>query len=164
MWRSLLLVLALGACLGPVPGAQRMPSDITGLSGVTSDTVRVSTHAHHVILARVMQVQHRDRRVFAILLGRSFDGVHPGLRIASVWHAGDRMPYRAARRGTPFCQGQDCLARTIGTVFLTEAGFGRSAETGMTLRLLGPDGAVDVAIPARLFAQARAIAAAQQVD
>jgi hypothetical protein len=163
MWRFLCLAVILSGCLAP-PGAQVMRSAVTGLSGAVSDVSYVSDHPHHVVLARTMIVSGAGPPIYAIRLGRTYDGVHPGLRLTFAWAGGRELPYRAARRATAFCIGRDCSAREIGKLYVTPDAFEALARSGLSARLLGPDGAIDVRIPPDLFAQSLRLAAAQQLD
>lgn len=163
MWRVLLLPMILAGCFA-APGAQVMRSEVTGLAGVVSSVAFVADHPHHVILARTMIVSGSDPPVYAVRFGKTYDGVHPGLRLTSAWAGGRALPYRASRRATSFCLDRNCNAREIGKLFVTRPAFEARAKSGLSARLLGPDGAIDVAVPPDLFAQSLHLAALQRLD
>jgi hypothetical protein len=102
--------------------------------------------------------------IYAVRFGRTYDGVHPGLRLTSAWAGGRELPYRAARRATAICIARDCSARDIGKLFVTFEAFKALSQSGLSARLLGPDGAIDVRIPPELFAQSLRLAAAKRLD
>lgn len=160
MARALFLVLFLSACLTDRPHLHR--SSVTGVSGLASRTRVVSAHPHHVIFGRVVRVDTNSSSRFALQFARAFDGVHQGLKIHSVWSNAEELNFEAADFGTPYCRGRDCNAELLGTLSLTEHVFAKVSKIGLSARLIGPEVAIDVTVPAHLFHETLDIAAARQ--
>ena len=161
--RGFILLCVLGGCLADF-GPEVSRSDVTGVSGITSSVAIVSDHPHHVIYARVQYVVGHGRTVHAVQFGQSSDGVHPRLRFTSAWSDGQVLPFRETWRTTPFCSGLHCPAVEIGKLFLSRQQITNATNHGISLRLTGPDGAMDVSVPAHLFVESQERAAAQRFD
>jgi len=149
----LLLLTVLTACTG-VPNTQVQRSSATGISGVHSDLVRLTDHPHHVLLADVQVISRREETVYILRIGRSYDGVHHGLRLDRAWAAGRKLPYRAARRGARMCTALHCNAHLLGRLSLSPAMMQQARQNGIAFRLTGRSGAIDVALRPDPFVQA----------
>lgn len=160
MARALFVLLFLSACLTDGPQSHR--SSVTGVSGLASRTLIVSTHPHHVIYGRVILVDGTSSSRFAFQFARAFDGVHFGLKIHSVWSSGQKLAFEAAQQGTPYCRGPDCNSELLGTLSITEYAFTKISKIGLSARLIGPEVAIDVTVPAHLFRETLDIATARQ--
>lgn len=160
MARALFVLLFLSACLTDGPQSHR--SSLTGVSGLASRTLIVSTQPHHVIYGRVILVDGTSSSRFALQFARAFDGVHFGLKIHSVWSSGQKLAFEAAQQGTPYCRGPDCNSELLGTLSITEYAFVKISKIGLSARLIGPEVAIDVTVPAHLFRETLDIATARQ--
>lgn len=152
IWAGL-ICLSLSACFGlPQGGVSR--SGVTGLAGGWSAVEIAAQPAatrHHVIFARGYFVGRGDRYVSTLRLGKAWDGVHTRLRIDSAWANGRQLPFKPAGRYEGFTHDMANQHSLIGTLHLSPAIVEKAAQTGLNVRLLGPDGSFDVMLGANLF-------------
>lgn len=154
MWRMIALFLvSLTACT-PLQSGGVQSFQHTAVSGAYSGQAVVSDHPHHVIVAYTVIVRRDAEPVFAVELGQIWDGVHRRLRMDSAWWQGRELPFRRATRRESFCTGHNnCLGHRIGTLTLSRRMFQEAAQTGWNVHLIGPDTALDIHVPAALFAE-----------
>ena len=160
MKRVLIIVFCLSACLADAP--QTLRSSVTGVSGVASRTIVVSTHPHHVIYGRTVFTETMFKRSFALQFARAFDGVHAGLEVHSVWSRGEELTFQVAQQSTPYCRSNNCNSELLGTLTFSEQEFTTFSKIGLSARFIGPEAAIDVTVPAHLFRITKDIAAARQ--
>ncbi|MBO6790156.1 MAG: hypothetical protein JJ894_06415 [Dinoroseobacter sp.] len=160
MARAFFVLLFLSACLTDGPQSHR--SSLTGVLGLASRTLIVSTQPHHVIYGRVILVDGTSSSRFALQFARAFDGVHFGLKIHSVWSSGQKLAFETAQQGSPFCRGVDCNSELLGTLIFSEQEFTTFSKIGLSARIIGPEVAIDVTVPAHLFRETLDIATARQ--
>jgi hypothetical protein len=143
--RYLILILFLGACAADPVGLIYTPN--IGAAGAVSRKITVRHGPHHVLVAQSMATRRGNGIAYAVILARSYDGVHNGLRIENAWVSGRPAPFRAIRRNTPFCGVLHCSSQQIGTLLLNAPLFEAASKTGLPIHLLGPDGAFDLFLP-----------------
>jgi hypothetical protein len=143
------LALAFLLCaLQALPGRGDTPLD-----GAYSAQVLVSDHPHHVVMGHVLIVTRGGATARALVLRHRDDGVHR-LTFAEAWAGATRLPFRAeAGLG---CTHGHCRDRALGLVLLSAALFDRAAQAGLSFRLSGPSGTLDITAPPALFRQAAA--------
>ena len=129
----------------------------TGISGIYTAQARVSDHPHHVLMGHVIIVARAGETVRALVIRQRRDGVHR-LRYSAAWSGGAELPWR--RSYGQRCTHGHCRDRPVGMIFLSRARFARAVDHGLSARLTGPGGAVDIVAPAALFRAAAARSAA----
>jgi len=154
-WSTALALFLASAIQAPADAA--IHSSDTAITGWTSGPTVLNDHAHHVFLADLQIIESAERRIYVIRLARSWDGVHPGMRLDTAWRDGRKLAFRKAPRGAPFCTKLHCNARLIGRIFVTEDIVRTAATHGFRARLTGIDGAIDIRIPASLFARSQSV-------
>jgi hypothetical protein len=133
----------------------RLSTPETGLSGHYTAQIRISDHPHHVLMGHVIHVTRADETVRALVIHQRRDGVHR-LRFREAWSGGRRLPFSASHRGRGCTHGH-CRDNPVGFLFLSAAMFERAQITGLRARLIGPSGAIAIAVPPRLFVDAAAL-------
>jgi hypothetical protein len=152
------LVLSL-ALSGPgrADGGGSLSSPELALSGVYSAQAVISDDAHHVLMGHVIVArQGRDIHI-ALIIQQRRDGVH-FIGYRQAFSGGVELPYRRMR-GTGCTHGH-CRDRPVGLIALNAAMLARYAQSGLEARLTGRSGAIALSVPAALFAEAQARAAA----
>ena len=144
--RLLLLGLVLVGC--QTGGNIYRPS--SGLTGSYTRQVVISNDPHHVLLGHLVAVQQDDAHVRALVIHQRRDGVHR-LRMTQVRMDGIALPFRSGTSGMSGCTHGTCRDYAVGMVFLSDALFSRLIETGLTARLLGREGVIDITVPSSLF-------------
>lgn len=150
MMRALVLFLFLAAC---APQTTLETTD-SGLSGRITDQVRISDHPHHVLMGHVVVVARGDAVTRALVIQQRRDGVHR-LRIAEAWQQGRALPYRALNPRLGCIRGQ-CRDNAVGFISFSAAMLERAARDGFSATLIGPEGAIQITAPPRIFSQALA--------
>ncbi|MCT4684345.1 MAG: hypothetical protein N4A39_11515 [Roseicyclus sp.] len=157
-WHTLCFVFTLFLWLTAVQalaqGGGMLSNAQTGVSGSYSAQMRISDHPHHVLMGHVIHVTRRAETVRALVIGQRRDGVHR-LWFSEAWSDGIELPY-ARTRGLGCTHGH-CRDAPVGMIFLSQALFAQAAERGLSARLVGPSGTVDIAVPAALFRAAAAM-------
>ncbi|MBF9060583.1 hypothetical protein HKCCSP123_15480 [Rhodobacterales bacterium HKCCSP123] len=148
------MLLWLGALQALAQAGATISNAHTGLSGSSTAQMRISDHPHHVLMGHVIHATSRAGTVRALVIGQRRDGVHR-LWFSEAWSGGTELPY-ARTRGLGCTHGH-CRDAPIGMIFLSAALFARAAERGLSARLVGPSGAIDIAVPAALFRAALAM-------
>jgi hypothetical protein len=147
----LLLMLTLMGCGG---GAISHPT--SGISGVYSAQMPISDHPHHVLMGHVIIAHHDSAVARALVIGHRRDGVH-GLHYTAAWQNGRALRFR--RETGTGCTHSHCRDGPVGMILLSEPLFRIAKAQGLTARLIGPSGAIDIFAPAALFNDAAARAA-----
>ena len=147
----MLLLLPLMACTG---GA--LSNDRSAISGVYSAQTPISDHPHHVLIGHVIIADHGATRAHALVIGQRRDGVHR-LSFDTAWRDGVMLSFRK-EHGTG-CSHGHCRDAPVGMILLSEPLFRIAKAQGLTARLIGPSGAIDIFAPAALFNDAAARAA-----
>lgn len=142
----MLLLLPLLACTG---GA--LSNDRSEISGVYSAQTPISDHPHHVLMGHVIIVDKGPQRAHALVIGQRRDGVHL-LRYSRAWQDGAMLAFRS-ETGTGCTHGH-CRDAPVGMINLSKDQFRAALEHGLSARLTGPSGAIDIDVPARLFIDA----------
>jgi hypothetical protein len=142
----------------PVAGGGALSVPDTGLAGIYTGQVRVSDHPHHVLMGHVIVVRRGEALVRALVIQQRRDGVHR-LRFREAWSGGIALPYRSGWRGSGCTHGH-CRDNPVGMIFLSAALFERVQGSGLSARLIGGTGAMQITVPARIFADAAARARA----
>jgi hypothetical protein len=145
LWMTAVQVLAQGGTLA---------NPETGVSGTYTAQVVISDHPHHVLVGHVIIVTRGPDTVRALVIQQRRDGVHR-LHYAEAWSAGIALPFR--RTYGPGCTHGHCRDNAVGMIFLSSALFVRAEHHGLSARLVGPSGAIDIAVPAALFRAAAAM-------
>ena len=154
MYRYLVICVGLAAC---VTAGGEFASPVTGITGTYSDQMVISDHPHHVLFGHVVRVADDAGSVTALVISHRRDGVHR-LRIDNAWTDGRRLPFRRMARGLG-CSHGHCLNDALGMIPFGPAITAEAARNGFGATLLGPEGGIDIHVPAALF---RAAAALQQ--
>lgn len=156
----LALVLNMSACFAPAPPQQSYSFAHSGLDAVHSPLVVLAHGPHRVLRGRVQVLRQNQTVTQMIAVSQVWDGVHPRMRVDSVWWHGRALPFRKPKRGTRVCGPTGCQDMQIAYLFLDRDAFLQAAQTGYSARLLGRDGAALVHVPAPVIAatlaQARA--------
>lgn len=155
----ILRLLTLCLCLLALPAhatGGTLSNPATGISGIYTDQHRISDHPHHVLMGHVIVVTRDGGQARALVIGHRRDGVHR-LHFSEAWADGHRLPFR--RETGTGCTHGHCRDRPVGMILLDAARFDRAQREGLTARLTGPSGAVDIAVPAALFRDAARSAA-----
>ena len=150
MHRALLLFLFLAAC---APQTTLETTD-SGLSGRITDQVLISDHPHHVLMGHVLIAARGDEITRALVIQQRRDGVHR-LRIREAWQQGRELPYRSLDRRLGCIRGR-CRDNAVGFISFSAAMLERAAQDGFSATLIGPEGAIEIAVPPRIFAEALA--------
>lgn len=146
MWRLLLLLLCLTAC---VPQSGSLVSPETGISGQYSPQVIVFRNHQYTILAHVLLTERDGEHLRTLVLSQRRDGVNP-LRFEEVWSNGIQLPF--ARAGAlDGCSHGHCRNRHAGFVFLSAPLFAHVQTHGLEARLLSGTTNLDISVPASLF-------------
>lgn len=135
-----------------------MVSRHTGLAGGYSAEIRVSEHRHFSIYAQANIIRGADGAVgYTVFLrhGRSDGSPIYG---DAAWSFGRELFFRPVPRDR-VCSGLQCRWN-VGVLAFSRAEFAQLAGTGIELRLITSEGPIDLNIPARVFAEAAAQAAA----
>lgn len=150
--------LWLAGCLGPPGPGTVSRNNFTGHSGTFSSIATVSALRglhHHVLVARAYSItSNTGQQVYSVRVGKRFDGVHPKLRVDSAWNNQQKLRFKPSRRVEPFTHDMASSNTLVGTLQLSAAEFTQAASHGLNAHLLGPDGVYDIAVPAKLFAEA----------
>lgn len=152
-WIALLLCLvalpahATGGALG---------NAATGVAGIYTGQQRISDHPHHMLMGHLVIVTREGIVARALVIGHRRDGVHR-LRFSAAWRDGTRLPFRR-ETGTGCTHGQ-CRDGPVGMILLDAGLFDGGLRQGLTARLTGPSGAIDIHVPAALFQDAATRAA-----
>lgn len=144
---SFVLLAFLAAC---APQSGGLVSRETGLAGRFSDQVVISDDVHHVLLGHVIIANRDGETTRALIVSQRRDGVHR-LRFSEVWMDGVALPYRRAG-ALDGCTHGHCRDNHVGMIFLSEQLFTHAQTHGLQARMIGGQGNVDIAVPARLFA------------
>ncbi len=144
----MLLLLPLMACTG---GA--LSNDRSAISGVYSAQTAISDHPHHVLIGHVIIADHGTTRAHALVIGQRRDGVHR-LSFDAAWRDGVMLSFRN-EHGTGCTHGH-CRDGPVGMILLSAPLFHAAQAHGLTARLTGPSGAIDIFAPAALFNEAAA--------
>jgi hypothetical protein len=104
-------------------------------------------------MGHVIDVTRDGERVRALVIQQRRDGVHR-LSMREAWSQGVRLPFRASSGRMDGCSHGNCRDNSIGFIFLSDALFAHAASHGLTARLIGSSDAVDITVPASLFAAA----------
>ena len=150
LFSALALWLSAAQALGQAQGGV-LSQQATGLSGAYSAQAVISDHPHHVLAGHVVIVTRGGETVRALVIRQRRDGVHR-LSFHEAWSGGTTLPFR--REGGDGCTHGHCRDRAIGMIFLSRALFDRARDHGLSARLIGPSGAIDIAAPASLFRDA----------
>lgn len=149
-------LLPLMACTG---GA--LSSDHSAISGVYSAQTPISDHPHHVLIGHVIIADHGATRAHALVIGQRRDGVHR-LSFDAAWRDGVMLSFRK-EHGTGCTHGH-CRDAPLGMILLSAPLFQIAQAQGLSARLIGPSGAIDIFAPAALFNEAAARAAVMVPD
>lgn len=139
LWMTAVQVLAQGGTLA---------NPETGVAGTYTAQVVISDHPHHVLVGHVIIVTRGEDTVRALVIQQRRDGVHR-LRFREAWSGGVELPWR--RSFGDGCTHGRCRDNPVGMIFLSAALFERAEAHGLTARLVGASGAIDIAAPATLF-------------
>jgi len=150
MHRALLLFLFLAAC---APQTTLETTD-SGLSGRITGQVLISDHPHHVLMGHVLIAARGDEITRALVIQQRRDGVHR-LRIREAWQQGRELPYRSLDRRLGCIRGR-CRDNAVGFISFSAAMLERAAQDGFSATLIGPEGAIEIAVPPRIFTEALA--------
>lgn len=145
------LLLLLAVPVHATGGALSNP--VTGISGAYSDQQRISDHMHHVLMGHVTIVRQNGTVARAVVIGHRRDGVHR-LHYDAAWTEGRRLPFR--RQTGSGCTHGHCRDAAVGMILLEAGAFAQAMQVGLTARLTGPSGAIDIMVPAHLFRDAAA--------
>ncbi len=157
-----LLPLLLAACLPRGETGTRQTGH-SGIAGAFSSREVISDHPHHVLVGQALILTRGEDTHYVLEVGQVRDAVHHRLRMDEAWWNGQRLPFRGATRRERYCVADwRCDGFRIGVFAFTETGFHRATQTGFQARLIGPDVAIDINVPARLFAEAWVHAAEAQ--
>ena len=148
------LWLCAGQAVAQGAGGGALSNPQTGVAGVYTAQTVITDHPHHVLLGHVIIVTRGAVTVRALVIGQRRDGVHR-LRYAEAWSGGVELPFR--RHYGRDCTHGHCRDNAIGMIFLSDALFDRAVAQGLTARLIGTSGAIDIAAPAALFRAASAM-------
>jgi len=96
--------------------------------------------------------------VRALRVHQRRDGVHR-LRFDEAWTQGVSLPFTSPSRPTDGCVQDRCRDVYVGTIYFSDQLFQRAQTTGLSARLIGPSGAVQISAPASLFNNAARLAA-----
>lgn len=154
-WLTLCLCLCLLALPAHATGGA-VSNAATGISGIYTDQRRISDHPHHVLMGHVIVVARDGGQARALVIRHRRDGVHR-LRFSEAWANGRRLPFR--RETGTGCTHGHCRDGPVGMIVLDAAQFHRAGAEGLSARLIGPSGAIDIAVPASLFRDAATRAA-----
>jgi uncharacterized membrane protein YeaQ/YmgE (transglycosylase-associated protein family) len=147
------LVGVLAACT-PMRQAGVDTTRHSGMIGAFSDQVVVSDHPHHVLVGQAMILQQDGATVYVVEIGQLRRG-HVRLRMTDAWWNGQALLFHGVRPTERFCNGyRDCGGYRTGVFSFSRTGFETAARRGFDAQLTGPDGALDIHIPAREFARA----------
>jgi hypothetical protein len=147
MLRWITLCLCLLALPAHATGGA-LSNATTGVAGIYTIQLRISDHPHHVLLGYVIVVTRNGHVARALVIRHRRDGVHR-LRIAEAWAEGARLAWR--RDTGQGCTHGQCRDGPVGRILLTAALFQQAQADGLHARLVGPDGAIDITVPADLF-------------
>jgi hypothetical protein len=151
MFRWLALFCLLALPVHATGGA--MANDATGVTGIYTAQALISDHPHHVLMGHVIIVRQDGAVARALVVRHRRDGVHR-LRFAQAWANGTRLAWRA--EGGMGCTHGHCRDGPVGMILLDGAAFAQAQVHGLEARLIGPSGAIDIAVPADLFRDAAA--------
>lgn len=155
-WLILTLSLAILALPAHATGGALANAE-TGVSGVYTDQHLISDHPHHRLMGHIIIVRRDSALARALVIRHRRDGVHR-LWFSEAWSGGERLAFRLeAGLG---CTHGHCRDGPVGMILLDQAEFARAADRGLRARLIGPSGAIDIAVPADLFRDATRRAAA----
>jgi hypothetical protein len=139
------------------PGQARnggiLQRDASALDGIYTPQIMISDHPHHVLMGHVIIVARGEETVRALVIRQRRDGVHR-LRYRAAWSGGTELPWR--RSYGQRCTHGHCRDRPVGMIFVSAPLFVRGLDLGLSARLTGPDGAIDIHAPAALFRDAAA--------
>lgn len=142
-----LLVLLLAAC---APQAGTVVSRDHGLRGLYGPQMRISDDVHHVLMGHLIEVERHGVTIRALMVHQRRDGVHR-LSYREAWTEGIALPWRSLTPRTDGCTHGHCRDNAVGLIVLSEALFARVRSTGLTARLTGPSGSIDIEAPPALF-------------
>lgn len=125
----------------------------TNVTGITTSQVMISRNTHHVLMGHFFVVERDGEIVRALRVHQRRDGVHR-LRFDEAWSSGTALPFTGPVRPTDGCVFGQCRDIYVGTIFFSEGLFDRAQRSGLSARLVGPSGAVQIAAPASLFVDA----------
>ncbi|MEL7380083.1 MAG: hypothetical protein AAFN09_08195 [Pseudomonadota bacterium] len=148
----ILLLLPVGCVQLDPAGVMR--ADITGIDAALSRQAVVSRHPHHTIIGQAVILERGGTQVHVVEFGQTRDGVHGRLRMDAFYQAQRELAFVSPGRAEPFCHGTRCDALRVGEIHLTPREFATASRTGLRGHLVGPDGAIEVTVPADLFAVA----------
>jgi len=146
MYRYLVLCVGLIAC---VPAGGEFASPHTGLVGSYSEQVVISDHPHHVLYGHVVDITDGRERTRALVISHRRDGVHR-FRIYEAWAFGRELPYRRMNRHLGCTHGH-CRNDAVGMIPLGPEMIARGVEQGLSARLIGPQGGIDIHVAPALF-------------
>ncbi|GAA5071731.1 hypothetical protein N0B44_13765 [Roseibacterium beibuensis] len=130
-------------------GVLRAPQ--TGLTGVFTDQTVISRGAHHVLMGHIIVATRGGERHIALVIQQRRDGVHY-LRYSQAFAGGMELPFRRMTGQT--CNHGHCRDRPVGLIALSPEMLRHFSTTGLTARLTGRSGAIDLVVPASLFSEA----------
>lgn len=129
----------------------------TGVSGTHSAIRVVARRAGVAIIAEARILVHGSYEAFIVELGQRRG--NPITLIQAITGA-SVLDFEPGRRTASFCTGAGtCTGPHLGTLFFTRTAFEAAANSGLSVELVGPDGAFSAALPPELFAEARNAAA-----
>jgi len=128
----------------------------TGLAGIYTGQHRISDHPHHVLMGHVIVVTRNGEVARALVIRHRRDGVHR-LHVSAASAAGTSLPWQ--RETGLGCTHGHCRDGPVGMILLSDHRFERALIHGLTARLTGPSGALDIHAPASLFRDAATRAA-----
>ena len=151
----LLIVSAGPACVPLEPGGAAV-APATGIDGAVSRQAVIADAGHAVMVGRALVLHQAGRVTYLADVAQIRRSGHVRLRMDSAWHEGRPLPFTGVGRSEPYCLAhRACQALRTGTFHLSRTDFDRAAATGLAATLIGPDAAVEVFLPAALFAEAR---------
>lgn len=155
MLRWIALCLSLLALPAHATGGA-LTNATSGVAGVYTGQQQISDHPHHVLMGHVIIVTRDGAMARALVIGHRRDGLHR-LRFSQAWADGRPLPFR--RETGTGCTHGHCRDVPVGMILLDAATFDDALRDGLTARLTGPAGAIDITVPAALFQDAAARAA-----
>lgn len=155
---TVLIAMVLFACPGCVPMAPGGTAQLraSGVEGAFSRKAIIANHGHDTLIGQVLVLRRDGQVAFIVEVGQTWHSGRGLLRFDSAWHEGQDLQFHPTPRREAYCtHAGHCLGWRSGVFSVSQSEFVAARRYGLNATLIGPDGAVDIHVPADLFTEAQ---------